>query len=79
VLARVLTPLADLADDLSADFLFDDRWSCRRHAYAMAAPSQIELADWSTSPGCWHQPTSWSYARLTEVFRAKALSMPKSA
>src|SRR5262245_13902180 len=78
VLARVLIPLADLADDLSAEFLFDDRlivaagmhtrWARRRH---------IELAELVAEPWMLAPTDSWSYARLAEAFQAQALNMPK--
>jgi len=78
VLARVLTPLADLADDLSADFLFDDRLVVAAGMHARwTRRRKIELAELVDEPWMLAPTDSWSYARLTEVFRAKALSMPK--
>jgi DNA-binding transcriptional LysR family regulator len=78
VLARVLTPLADLADDLSTDFLFDDRLIVAAGMHTRwARRRKIELAELVDEPWMMAPTDSWSYARLTEVFRTKALSMPK--
>jgi DNA-binding transcriptional LysR family regulator len=78
VLARALIPLADLADDLSADFLFDDRLVVAAGMHTRwARRRKIELAELVDEPWMLAPTDSWSYARLTEVFRAKALSMPK--
>jgi DNA-binding transcriptional LysR family regulator len=78
VLARVLTPLADLADDLSADLLFDDRLIVAAGMHTRwARRRKIELAELVDEPWMLAPTDSWSYARLTEVFRTKALNMPK--
>jgi DNA-binding transcriptional LysR family regulator len=78
VLARVLIPLADLADDLSADFLFDDRLVLAAGMHTRwARRRKIELAELVEEPWMLAPTDSWSYARLAEVFRAQALTMPK--
>jgi DNA-binding transcriptional LysR family regulator len=81
ILLRLVTPLSDspLADDVEADFLFNDklivaaglnsRWARRR---------KIDLAELIDEP--WILPTSdtWNYVCLAEAFRARGLSMPKA-
>lgn len=77
MLARVLTPLADLADDLSVDLLIDDRLVVAAGMHTQwARRRKIDLAELVNEPWMLAPTDSWSYARLTEVFRAMGLSMP---
>jgi DNA-binding transcriptional LysR family regulator len=79
ILARLLTPLVELPDDLTADILFDDpvviaagmrtRWARNRR--------KIKLADLIDQPWMLSPPGTWTYARVAEAFRAKGLAMPK--
>jgi DNA-binding transcriptional LysR family regulator len=78
MLVRVLIPLADLADDLSTEFLFDDRLVVAAGMHTpWARRRSIELAELIEEPWMLAPTDSWSYAQLAEVFRTQSLKMPK--
>jgi DNA-binding transcriptional LysR family regulator len=78
VMGRRPMPLADLADDLKAEFLFDDRLVVASAMHTRwARRRKIDLAEligerWMLPP-----PGNWTYACVAEAFKARALDMPR--
>jgi DNA-binding transcriptional LysR family regulator len=79
VLARVMRPLENDADDLNVEVLFDDhlvivagansKWARRR---------KVDLAELLDEPWVMTPSGSWTYLMVEEIFRARNLKMPNS-
>jgi DNA-binding transcriptional LysR family regulator len=78
VLGRWPMPLAEFADDLNVEFLFDDRLVVAAGMHTRwAGRRKIDLAELIDEPWMLPPPGRWTYAYVAEVFRARALDVPK--
>jgi DNA-binding transcriptional LysR family regulator len=78
VLARVIRPLADEADDLDVEVLFDDHLVIAAGADSKwARRKSVDLAELVDEPWVMTPSESWTYLLIEEIFRARNLEPPK--
>jgi len=80
VLGRLPMPVAPLTDDLKADFLFEDRLVVAAGTHTRwARRRKISLAELVGEPWMLAPPVRWTYGYVADIFRERALVMPRVA